>query len=186
MRAATSVAASTEPSGAGGVRMARSGTPATTAGTAVIMVTDGNAPLPRGMYSATDFIGVKRSPAKAPGRISFSHMASGFCSSWKWRMFSMPKRIASTTSLSTRSKARSNSASVAFRLPSFRSALSRSRPKRSSAASPSLRTASMIGTTFSVKDDRSVSERRRSAARAASSSFASSWKETSDIGITST
>ena len=48
MRAATSVAASTVPSGAGGVTIAISGTPATTAGTAVIIVTDGNAPLPRG------------------------------------------------------------------------------------------------------------------------------------------
>jgi hypothetical protein len=47
-RAATSVAASALPSGVGGVRMAISGTPATTAGTEVIIVTDGNAPLPRG------------------------------------------------------------------------------------------------------------------------------------------
>lgn len=48
-RAATSVAESTEPSGVGGVTMASSGTPATTAGTAVIIVTDGKAPLPRGI-----------------------------------------------------------------------------------------------------------------------------------------
>ena len=41
-------AASTVPSGAGGVKIAISGTPATTAGTAVIIVTDGNEPLPRG------------------------------------------------------------------------------------------------------------------------------------------
>ena len=36
------------PSGAGGVRTAISGTPATTAGTEVIMVTEGKEPFPRG------------------------------------------------------------------------------------------------------------------------------------------
>ena len=36
------------PSGVAGVRTTISGTPATTAGTVVIIMTDGKAPLPRG------------------------------------------------------------------------------------------------------------------------------------------
>ena len=48
IRAATSVAASTLPSGPGGVRMITSFTPATAAGIVVISATEGNDPLPRG------------------------------------------------------------------------------------------------------------------------------------------
>ena len=47
-RAATSVAGSTLPSGPGGVSTMRSGTPATVAGMAVMSVTTGKLPLPRG------------------------------------------------------------------------------------------------------------------------------------------
>ena len=46
--AATNVAGSISPLGPGGVRIIGSGTPATTAGIAVIKVTEGNEPLPRG------------------------------------------------------------------------------------------------------------------------------------------
>jgi hypothetical protein len=46
--AATNVAASKSPPGPGGVTTQISGTPATTAGTVVIITTDGKAPLPRG------------------------------------------------------------------------------------------------------------------------------------------
>ncbi len=46
--AATNVAGSIIPSCPGGVRIIGSGTPATIAGIAVINVTDGNEPLPRG------------------------------------------------------------------------------------------------------------------------------------------
>ena len=52
-RAATSVAGSILPSMPGGVRITGSGTPATTAGIAVMRVTDGKLPLPRGEYKAT-------------------------------------------------------------------------------------------------------------------------------------
>ena len=46
--AAKSEAASMPPSGVGGVRTVISGTPATTAGMVVIIMTEGKAPLPRG------------------------------------------------------------------------------------------------------------------------------------------
>lgn len=127
---------------------------------------------------------MNRSPAKAPGRSSFSHMGSGACSSWKVRMLPMAKRIAATISGSTSPKASSNSASVTFR-PSrvSPSARSSSRPKRTSAASPSVRTASRIGPTFSRNIDRSVSDRRSSAARPAASSSARTWKLTWTMGL---
>jgi hypothetical protein len=48
LRAAAFVASSTRPSGPGGVITTIFGTPATSAGIVVIMVTLGKAPLPRG------------------------------------------------------------------------------------------------------------------------------------------
>ena len=48
VRAANRLAASIPPSGVGGVSTTISGTPATTAGTVVIIITEGKAPLPRG------------------------------------------------------------------------------------------------------------------------------------------
>ena len=73
--AATKVAGSTEPSGIGGVKIIGCATPATTAGIAVINVTEGKLPLPRGEYSATVSSGKLLSPTSTPGLISILQSA---------------------------------------------------------------------------------------------------------------
>src|SRR5260370_22298451 len=78
-RAVTSDAASTDPSGPGGVQIEILGTPASTAGTLSIITTDGKEPFPRGTYRPAEAIGVTRSPAITPGGTPSIHAGCGSC-----------------------------------------------------------------------------------------------------------
>src|SRR6266566_1251605 len=93
-RAVTSDAASTQPSGPGGVQTEIRGTPASTAGTLSIIITEGKEPFPRGTYNPAEAIGVMRSPEITPGDSSPTQAGTGICRSWWARTFETACSIA--------------------------------------------------------------------------------------------
>ena len=98
MRAATSVASSIVPSGPGGVTMTIPSRPRPRPGSSSSARPTGKRPCRAGHSRRPTGSARIRSPAKAPGRISCSHISSGFWSSWNLRIESAANSIASRTS----------------------------------------------------------------------------------------